>query len=316
MQEKNALMMRAAAEVNAALRSGRIPFRRALFPFDPNWRLWLPDLLTCIGNALHQVTSMKGWRAYWPFHAKAESSFDDAANRRASQANPFTIRVEGRVHAPSDAVQGVLVVDHVGVPLASARLQSGTVGNEQQFFLRILKAGEKETYRLGALKGEEFVVAGGEPISIGTADRVELSHRSQPMMLPNAEQAIEYSASAKVHFSPNAQRLRAWEQRVERNYRSLTLLLVVVTFAVVFLKPAWSMDRLRLVFGSWVLATGWLLGRALFYGLLNANVGWETYNYMCPLAPVFLLVLVLGTALASAALQRGIYRILAARITS
>ena len=57
---------------------------------------------------------------------------------------------------------------------------------------------------------------------------------------------------------------------------------------------------MRLILACWTLPSGWLLGRAMLYGLLEANVAWGTGKYMRPMAPLFILILVLGTALTGA----------------
>jgi hypothetical protein len=58
-QEANALMLQAAAEINSALRERRLPSQPAFFPLDPNWRLWLPDLLPCCVRSLGYCASLE-----------------------------------------------------------------------------------------------------------------------------------------------------------------------------------------------------------------------------------------------------------------
>ena len=200
VQDNNIVMLRAAAEINEALRSGRLPSRPAFFPLDPNWHLWLPDLLPQTAEALRQGMSMKAWNIDPFVKPEWESVFDAAANRRTP----------------------------------------------------------------GKLTSEE------------------------------------------TRLFSKAMRFNTWEQRSEKFYRRLTALAMILTFVIVILKPAWPLEKLRLVFACWALVSSWLLGRALFYGLLNANMGWGTEVYMRPASPLFILILILGAALAGMLLQRGI----------
>src|SRR5205823_1057771 len=50
----NSLMSQAAREIESALRAGRLPERWVLYPLDPNWHLWLPEVPMRFGRRIMQ----------------------------------------------------------------------------------------------------------------------------------------------------------------------------------------------------------------------------------------------------------------------
>ena len=56
-RESDALRLKAAGEIDVALREGHLPERKVWFPLDPNYRLWLPDLLPRFKERLRQAVS-------------------------------------------------------------------------------------------------------------------------------------------------------------------------------------------------------------------------------------------------------------------
>jgi hypothetical protein len=91
--EANRVMREAAAEIDAAIASGVLPRRSAFFPFDPNWKRWVPELFPSFLQSLGAGMSLARWEQ-WPTTNQrwAGLLFDQAADRKAK--NVFPRRIE------------------------------------------------------------------------------------------------------------------------------------------------------------------------------------------------------------------------------
>jgi hypothetical protein len=99
----NQAMLAAASEINDALSDGRLPRRDAYYPFDPNWRWWLPDLLPSFIACLRSASSIQRWTS-WEDDAtespSLEQDFDEAANRRAASTYSPVLLIDGSMPSP------------------------------------------------------------------------------------------------------------------------------------------------------------------------------------------------------------------------
>jgi hypothetical protein len=77
------IMNSATHEIDSALSDGTLTPRRAYFPLDPAWRLWIPSIPTNFVRSILSGISLRPWQA-WPLSESRETIalFDRASNRR------------------------------------------------------------------------------------------------------------------------------------------------------------------------------------------------------------------------------------------
>jgi hypothetical protein len=87
--EGNRAMLEAASEINEAGKSGQLPTRIAYFPFDPDWRAWIPDVLPRFLEGIRVATAIRRAVPQEPVNDVALAElFDKAANRWPSLVFP------------------------------------------------------------------------------------------------------------------------------------------------------------------------------------------------------------------------------------
>jgi hypothetical protein len=297
----NAAMLKAANEINAALAAGRLPRRVAFFPLDPNWRLWLPDLLPCFVHSLRGGVSLRPSSPEWIVSDRpvVNRTFDAAANRRASGADPNLLLGEGTIQSAAGALDSVAVTDKNGKLLGASLLTTNAWTGAVVF-------------RLRAPLPEN---PGGCGLFFFQAGKLRLTDPvrgvrswTNTVALPDTGENITYSCSFRVAESPSLGRLRIWERKTEAFGKGLAWAAVLVTFIAVFFSRVCEEERFRRVLAGLILAAGWLVARAALYGLLEANTGWVVERYMHCVSPVFVLILCLATVVAASFIRKRMRR--------
>jgi hypothetical protein len=157
------IMQRAADELAAAMREGRLAGRPAFYPLDPNLRIWLPHVPAKLAMLVRQLVRLPEWQADSDFSSLAIDEtagrsadprlFDRAANRRATASHPRLISVRGAVFSRAGELEMVTLENADGRVLAASspqRLTAGEPANARASFdLTADFDGDFKTARLG-----------------------------------------------------------------------------------------------------------------------------------------------------------------------
>lgn len=198
--KRDALMQRAADEIDAALRDGRLPSRLAWFPIDPNVGLWLPELPSATWFNLAAVFGNLEWWGEtddnlwqddrWARGRTADRSvFDVAAGRRAALSRIKSVVIEGEAASTAGELTLVALEDEQGrvlgaaSPLLAPKLPiPGQDGVEMRTRFTIdCDIGDAKTLRLSFWRdGERLCEAapqpGGRAVPVGDGTETVLLH--------------------------------------------------------------------------------------------------------------------------------------------
>jgi hypothetical protein len=308
--EGNHAMLAAASEINEALDDGRLPRRHASYPLDPNWRLWLPDLLPSFVASLRSASSIQRWKS-WENEVTGspilEQVFDEAANRRAVSAYSPTLLVEGLMESPISSIDSVAVQDQRGRLLAASPLLTNSLEGGMVFHIRSPLPKESSAfdllfYKKGTL---QFVEHGQTSVRRTTNQWTTLTNTA---VLPDTGERIDYSYRLLLNEFKKKTRMESWEPRTEILCKALCWVVAFATILVVLFGETWEKDRIQQVLACLVLVTGWLLSRAALYGLIDANMAYTVERYMRCVSPLFVLILVLASAIVGLLLKRMFYK--------
>jgi hypothetical protein len=325
----NRTLLKAAGEVEAALRAGRLPGRTAWYPLDPNWRVWLPELPRSFAMRLREGTSCLPPGEPWGTYKGAfvQHTFDNGATRRTANTHTNRFLLEGVLFGSPGVIDSVAVADDNGRWLgATSVAASNWWEHGQAFDMRVPAPDEASGCRVVFLKnGQPQHSARLElkPVQAGTdqgfSRMAEL--RGLRVPLPQSSDIFGFYLHVGITHSVRAERRAAWERMLGAYYpQALNGGLVLALLAVLISSkaPAYgigaqgcsgrpeakpsqaSMGRLLLC--GFLLVSVWLVARAAFYGLVEANMGWGVVRYMRCVSPLFILVLFLAASWAGSCL--------------
>ncbi|HMP79079.1 MAG TPA: hypothetical protein PKD54_06470, partial [Pirellulaceae bacterium] len=108
-------MWLAAEEIRNAQRSGKLAYRRAMFPIDPLWRQWLPDLPKRFWDSVSMAVSPNFYYLSSPHYVSGRrvnqlvdaGLFDDALLRRLGTIPESIIRIQGELRSQGSTFHAV-----------------------------------------------------------------------------------------------------------------------------------------------------------------------------------------------------------------
>lgn len=313
----DALMLEAAAEINQALRDGRLPSRTAFFPLDPNYRLWLPDLLPCIGERFGQAFSFTLADPPWGITDSPHLAhlFDQAANRRRANMVSSQLMVEGSLQGRSDAVDNVAVMDENGTILGASRLVREDDGSRR--FGLAVSAKKRPTGLEIQFNGGNRLIhatslnASGEPDKGVTAsewkggtampDHVGLDGGA---FTPETNAPWRYHVDARWVESKQKLESERFEKWLARVYPYLLIIGLVIAGTLQMKGDGRDPGRLVTAGVCCLFLAGWMAARAILYGLVDANMAWKVSRYVRCISPLSAALLVNFAGLGGAVLGR------------
>jgi hypothetical protein len=307
-------MLQAAAEINAALKDGRLPRRAAWFPLEPNWRLWLPDLPRCSWQALAEEMHLSpaGEPEIISYKAVVAHTFDQAANRRAENTTPRLLLTEGSIRAPAGIIDTVALTDGNGKWLGACPVLASNWWDDAQTFsisfqpessltnAQLVFFNRGQVQHVGKLNLRNLHrVADGADVLLASANQGETG-----LSLLGSNEIFGYNLRARVVEPQRYARRVFAENFLEAGYRKLLVFGLLIVLMCAFFQGEWQPERVQAVAFCFLLAAGCLLTRAAFYGLLDANMGFRADRYTRCVSPLFVATLFLGAVLAGAWLRR------------
>ncbi len=276
-------MLQAVDEIRAAQQSGVLGTRRAMFPIDPLWRLWLPELPSTLYESLtmaispsfYALSSLDNLQKRRARDFVELGLFDDALLRRQGTAAESTIRISGVFrHAPSRfhevrfALRGEVVA-------ASPIVMAGDT--RQEFTMTIVRSPvrslnhgkllfvgqtEQAEIPLKHYMQEERVILVGTPLD-------EFLNESFAR-----ESWIISAASAALDLPLWKQNRRLWVMR----WQIIFCASLIAIFCIAIVTPV---PRRALVGMRWFLliAAGWFCGRLLLFSLIEVWLQWGLHRY-------------------------------------
>jgi hypothetical protein len=299
----NELMLLAAAEVNDALRTGKLPARNAHFPFDPNWRLWSRQLPAALREAWHQGASLKTWTE-GPLPSAStwyEVVFDQAALRRTANVATDLIVGNGLISAPVGTFDSVVLTSDEGQFLGVYPLSMGT--NSQEFHFRIAPRKKPKSYNVELFRRGERRFK--EPFQFDPARPWMAEKTSTTAALAGTDEKITFSFSFQTAgYSPKFARFQNCQDFAAAAAKRIFEITLTLTALVVLFGRPRERVRIRQILACLLLVAGWLFARIGLYGLIKAMEGWDAERYMRCVSPLFILLLVLAIALIAAIVRR------------
>jgi hypothetical protein len=241
--------------------------------------------------------------------------FDQAANRRAANVYPRMLLAEGQVVAAPGAIDSMAVSDEQGRWLGASRVSGALSAWEQgqPFDIRSLVESEPAGYRLVFFrrgKPQYEVDLKPDPAATwtsGTSRYSRVVERSESKVeLAEGGESFSYHFKACLAQSALKTRRETWEKIVGRYYPKALLCALVLVCARTILGGRYEWEQLRSGTLCLLLAAGWFTGRALLFGLLDANFGGyfsDAPRFIRCLSPVFIPILILGAWVAAGFLR-------------
>lgn len=299
------IMFASASEINAALRDGRLPQRRVLFPFDPNVSAWLKNVPACFVSQLRLVAGTERSSLISEHPSEdfgIHDDFDAAAHRRTVSAYPHVLLGSGWIRCGLGALDSVAVIGSSGALMAASALSTtNRVDDTYAFSMRCPLPRGSDTLSLAFFRAghQQFCDLGHDAKWWAT----NWSPVEKTAVLPESKAQVAYSYRLSVREALKEDRLVVWESRAEKICKALLCSVLLSAFVTGMFAPTWGKHRLLKVLACLALVAGWLVGRAALYGIFVANTGFQADRYMRCVSPLFIVVLLLVGAITGAALQ-------------
>lgn len=309
-RDGNQTMLTAASEIDDAIRNGQLPGRHASYPLDPNWRMWLPDFVPSIVTCLRSASSFRRWES-WEYEITGSpfvgNDLDEGANRRGVASGFPMLMVEGSVPSPQPCFDSVAVVDQRGELLAASPLITNFLDGGMVFNMRSPLPKESSGYNLVFYQNgkPKFSERCHTCAWWATNQFVTVSNTAS---MPGLSDKIDYSYRLATAEPGKRSRLASWAPRTVIFCKLISWSAAIATLLVVLFGEIWDNVRFRLALACLLLVAGWLLGRAVFYGFINATMSYPIDRYMLCASPLFVLILVLAAAVSAALLRKGYIR--------
>jgi hypothetical protein len=290
----------AESEINQALHDGRLPQRKALYPIDPQWQLWVPELPASFVNCLRMGTSLNSLSPY-PCESEVHRYlFDVAANRRVTGVDPRMIIAEGKVHSRSGNVDSVALTDHHGRLLASSPLSVwspsplATNMDHNLYGFCIQTPYLERCIDYGVLFAYQGTFAhpeNGRDVRIKAGD----SYTNHTVAAETGAR-IDCSGSIAEVASAKEGRLARWRQRVEAHYPTMVWFAVLLAALTSVVARSAGSVRSGSLIACLIFVLGLIVGRSAFYALLDVNMRVGSERYMNCISPLFVVLLFLTAA--------------------
>jgi hypothetical protein len=308
--ETDGIMQRAADELTAAMRAGRLASRTAYYPVDPNFAIWLPHVPAKLAKLAGQLVRIAEWQpdsddsslAVDEFAGRSADSrmFDRAANRRSLASRPRVVSVRAAAFSDVGAIDLVSLEDCDGRVLAAAtpalpaKASDGHVAERASFDLTADFSGDFKTARLGFWRGGARLGSVAlNAVRFGTSE-VALEGSSERVVLDLKKR--EYFDARRAY-----QGRQDFKRLVTRIYLP-ALLVACCLVAVSFATGASTATTRRLLFASAIVASA-IVVRVLFFTVLIAMMSWAQPRYIQSFSP-FLVPMMLTVSAAAGAYAR------------
>jgi hypothetical protein len=227
-----------------------------------------------------------------------EHDFDEAANRRTANASSRMLLIDGSLPFPQPSIDSVGVEDQRGKLLAASALFTNWLNGGMAFHLSSPLPKESLGFDLLLFQKGKSQFAEQRHTSEWWFTNQDATI-SNTVILPDTGEKIGYSYRILVVEPSKKGRMEAWEPGTEILCKVLSWGTVFATFLVVLFGERWDKGQFRRVLACLVLVAGWLIGRALLYGLIDANMAYGIDRYMRCVSPLFVLIPVLAAAVAA-----------------
>lgn len=294
----NAEMQQAATEIRSAIDQGRIPGRRGLYPLDPHYREWIPQLPGAIQTACLELSDIPRYSALSDagnysiapandsLSPLTQAATDAAALRRASLTGTKWIDLELDLRKGWENVV-MASVDIDGSSLAAARCEIRVSGGGSQWGHTRLRYGsfpDGEENRLSLRLWSAAGVIATIPWRDVRTGRVLLPVRSDN----GQTMEVFVKAVARMPRSFIRENRQALLEALPALYKRGLPVLIAAALITGFLagSQARGAAHLRTLWLACIWLAGILGGRLCFYALLFAMMGWGMARYLGPLAPL------------------------------
>ncbi len=299
-RESNEKMIQAAEEIRLAQEQGRLGYRNAVFPLDPLWREWITDLPNEFRNSL-TLSFFPNFRALSSLDQFSKRRvtdsvdfgfFDDGLLRRKGTAPEQFVRIHGQTDVSNSAFRSVRLFSSEKQLISRSSITKA-IGNGWEF---------KFAVPPGEWKGKLVdltLVFHSNPYNEDSRAEVRLSHDLNHVWFsidpptssasPNVPQVWQISVSYPPRGKLNRTQLKTW---FRHNYWSMVSCMLFVTFLLGTARKS-NLRRRQQIRWLLLVAIGLLVGRSLFYALVQVWLHWGLHRYVEPHHLFVLLILFL-----------------------
>lgn len=287
-EQGNAEMMRAAQEIRLAQAEQRLPKRWARFPIDPYWNSWKGDLWPAFADGI-KYSALPHYFQVPPRNHPREREvnavergwFDEGLMRRKGSRSDSTLRVFGYSTNQENPFNRVrfyrsdrssfgntrIFVDREGNHYFNLEMDAGTLSPDDRLLLEYFVSGESTGYMGGRdlpLDSQAIFM----DVSTGQKEGIE-EHEAPP---------IGWSVRGTV-----ASGRWNWRGDVQDTLGKYQFNLLVIVTGLAFLSGLFQRHRLRRPqrqIAILIIGWGFVLGRCLFYTLIEVWLFWGLERYI------------------------------------
>ncbi len=306
--ETNAAMLAAADEIRQAQSAGKLGYRRASYPIDPCWEEWTRDLPTTLGTALQHsfVPQLKYPIRDDQFRTSGISAvsrgfFEDGLRFRRGNRRDQEIRLYGICRQTESVFESVRV----------ATSDNRTIG-----FTRIepTAAGDSVINFSGSTFGMNFdgnvLLEFGADVSRAESGPYPLTPEkfwNHVGVQHTVGEQVETEWWAVQAVSQDSTDSRTRFQQVVLKYFFPVLWGIVGISFLAGLFTVVGATRLRRLQGLVIAAAGLILGRSLYYALVEVWMQWGMHRYVEPNHLVCTFLVILSAFVLGASFRRWIF---------
>ena len=285
----NEEMLQAATEISQAQHDGRLGYRRALFPIDPLWNLWLPELPDKMLSSLKFsfLPNLKTASDEKLFNQRKctaiqQGYFDDGLLRRRGTRLDKSLRIYGTSRVASSRFKRIRIVDDQKRVLGTANITKAVRGGwEFSLIYEISRPIETDTIFA------EFL----PPTPENSGDRNAIRLDGRPITIGGGPRSEAWLVTGVAMQDPGSLQ-RAWQAvNVEHFYTGLWVISGLAFF--VGSTKRLSRRHLQQLAGLIVISAGLIGLRMLLYSMIEVWLKWGLHRYTEPnhLVAIFLLIL-------------------------
>lgn len=317
---ENLEMLAAAKEIRDAQARGEIAHRAAIYPVCPLWKQWLPELPGQVGQGLAdgfipaQLLNEGLIAKRHPDNVIAKGYFDDSLSVRHGAAYWPTIRVAGKKRIGSTSFHSVRLLDGEGNLLVEAPITT----DAKSVHAFSIELNDAEYFQDGSQSGKE-VLQLQFVRQIRSETNTNSSRISNHVVLDKKMRAGSFYRDVRIESDDDAadegwqidyasswpldDHRVGWKKQLIKLYRPIVAVSIFLAMTV-GLVAGWKDARqqtggartLQLRNVGWVVfaMAAFVLGRCVFYCLIEVWLHWGVQRYVVPNA--FLSVLLVLTA--------------------
>ncbi len=313
-RESNEKMMQAAEEIRLAQEQGRLGYRNAIFPIDPLVREWFTDLPNEFRNSLtlsffpnfQALSSLDRFSSRRVADSVDFGFFDDGLLRRKGTAPEQFFRIHGQTDVSQSAFRSVRLLTSEKQLIAKS-LIAKAAGNGWEFKFAVPPDDWK-----GQLSDLTLVFHSNPDNEDSRAEVRIINDLNHAMFSidpptssasPNVPQVWQISVSHPFRGKLNRTQLKTW---FRKNYWTMVGSMLCISFLLGAIRKS---NRRRGQQIRWILflAIGLLLGRSLFYALVQTWLHWGLHRYVEP-NHLFVLLILFLSAYSSGTICRRTFR--------